>query len=212
MAYLGASDRLAVRWPHSLNSRADATFDVEELIWLKVRPGSVVLDTRLNLKVIAGQLAELELVADPRLRLLPLAGANWRLNEARTLADEITGSAEARSMRFAPTAPVGEETTFQGSFLLTGTSALGNLRVPRLEVLGARSSKVWLAVTVDPSLEYDPQAGEHLEAVAPPNFLSHWGPGHSRRNSRSSSRAAKAIGAWPRAPASRERRRGNHSG
>src|SRR5271156_5914712 len=67
VAYLGASDRLSVRWPHTLNSRAGSTFDVEELIWLKVRPGSVVLDTRLNLKVVAGQLAALEMVADPRL-------------------------------------------------------------------------------------------------------------------------------------------------
>jgi hypothetical protein len=177
VAYLGAADRLAVRWPHTLNSRAGSTFDVEELIWLKVRPGSVVLDTRMNLKVVAGQLTELEMVADPRLRLLPVVGGNWRLSEARTLADEVTGSAEARSLRFAPTTPVSEEATFQTSFLLTGTSALGNLRVPRLEVLGARSSKVWLAVTVDPSLEYEPQAGEHLDVVAPASFLAHWGPG-----------------------------------
>ena len=83
VVYLGAAERLALRWPHVLNSRTGATFDVEELIWLKVRPGSVVLDTRLNLKVVAGQLSELEMLADPRLRLLPLAGGNWRLHEAR---------------------------------------------------------------------------------------------------------------------------------
>lgn len=173
--YLGPLDRLAIRWPQTRRGPGGPTFDAEELLWLKVRPGSVVLDARFKLKVLAGQFGDLSIVADPRLRLLPFAGPDWRLVEARTQSADPTGTAETRTLRFAPQAPIADEAVFHVSFLVTGTSALGNLRVPRLEVLGSREVRRYLAASVDAALEYEPQQGEPLQAITPANFAAQWG-------------------------------------
>ena len=82
-AVLGTADQWVVHWPQPLTGRSGPTFDVEELVWLKVRPGSVLLEVKAQLAVQAGQLNRLEVLADPRLRLLPLAGTPWRLVESR---------------------------------------------------------------------------------------------------------------------------------
>jgi len=173
-SWLGTTDRLAIRWPHAVGSGRAPTFDADELLWLKVRPGSIVLDVRIGLKVQAGQLGELELVADPRLRLLPAANSDWRLVDARPLTDQ---GSDARVLRFAPLKPVADQATFQASFLLTGTSALGNVRVPRLETLAGRGIRRWLAVSVDPNLEYDLERGERIERIDPVAFAASWAPG-----------------------------------
>ena len=50
--------------------------------------------------------------------------------------------------------PIAEPTTIDARFLWTGVSSVGNLRLPQLDVLDARPTRRWLAVSVDPALEY----------------------------------------------------------
>ena len=57
--------------------------DVEELVWLKVNPGSVLVDVRLKVKVVEGQLRQLTLAADPRLRMLQVKGDDVQAVEGR---------------------------------------------------------------------------------------------------------------------------------
>ena len=65
--------------------------------------------------------------------------------------------------------------TVDASFLLTGTSGVGNLGLPRLEVLNVRTTKRWMAVSVDPSLEHEIQASNRLEALTGQTFTAAWG-------------------------------------
>ncbi len=73
IAELGATDHLSLRagQPAALESKPLLSA-VDELLWLRIRPGSVVLDTRLTLHVDKGSLRQVQLITDPRLRRLPL--------------------------------------------------------------------------------------------------------------------------------------------
>lgn len=175
-APLGTASQWVVHWPQLGSGRAGPVFDVEELMWLKVRPGSVLLEVKAQLTVDSGQVKRLQVLADPRLRLLPLSGNPWRLVESRMLADEDMGSSEPRELQFQASSPMTEQPTLHATFLLTGTSAFGNLRLPRLEVLGGRSSRRWLAVNVDPALEFEVQNAQQTLALTPTSFTTHWGP------------------------------------
>ncbi|HEY5315274.1 MAG TPA: hypothetical protein VIK18_22270, partial [Pirellulales bacterium] len=175
-APLGTADQWVVHWPQLLSGRTGPAFDVEELMWLKVRPGSVLLEVKAQLTVQGGQLNRLQVMADPRLRLLPLPGNQWRLVESRVLTEQELGVGEPRELHFQPAAPLSEQGTWHATFLLTGTSAFGHLRLPRLEVLGGRSTRRWLAVNVDPALEFEAQDAQQAQALTPTNFTTHWGP------------------------------------
>ena len=91
VAELGPAERLIVRWQEAAGETASAV-DVEQLLWLRVLPGSVeVLDARLRLSVVAGQLRRLSLAADPQLR----AAAAGRPPSAGGACRAARGSAAA---------------------------------------------------------------------------------------------------------------------
>ncbi|MEX2112144.1 MAG: hypothetical protein WD845_03110, partial [Pirellulales bacterium] len=63
-AQLGASDRLSVRWPAGIGMEtATADIEVEELIWVKVRPGTTVFDVRFKYRVLEGGLRQIRMLA-----------------------------------------------------------------------------------------------------------------------------------------------------
>lgn len=171
LAELGPSDRLQVRWlePTAVVPVGPAV-DLEELLWLKVQPDGVVLDTHLRFRIIEGPVQELRLQTDPRLRLLPLQGDNAPAAEIET----APGQPQTIRLRFPR--PVSDQVELAASFLLTETSGIGNLRLPHMEVEGVRRTKRWLAVWVDPALTYGQQGTERLEAIAVPVFSAAWGP------------------------------------
>src|SRR5262249_35685046 len=70
-ARLGPAERLVVRWNERLTQTVEADAEIEELLWLNVRPGSVVVDAQFNLRVLKGSIQHMLLLVDPRLRLLP---------------------------------------------------------------------------------------------------------------------------------------------
>ena len=71
---LGPSDRLAARWQDAAPAGAGAAVDVEQLLWLKIEPGCVLLDVRMKVKAASGQLRRLLVRADSALELLPATG------------------------------------------------------------------------------------------------------------------------------------------
>ena len=148
---LGPIDRLTVRgWSDPAGGEVKPpVVDVDELYWLKVRPGSVVLEARFNVRVAEGKLTQLRLLEDPRLRRLPLE-AGSPISEVRTEEGDL------HTIYVGLAQPVVDRTTFKLSFLLTDTSGIGNLRLPKLEVVGVRSEHRRLAVSVEPPLEFDP--------------------------------------------------------
>lgn len=172
-AKLGPASRMTIRWPQKAGGPAP-TVDVEELLWLKVRPGSVVVDARLKYRVTGGQVHQLSLAADRRFRLIPPSPdspvAQYRASPA---AGDMADSPQTIQMELSQ--PITDQLSLPVSLLLTETSGIGNIRLPRLEPLGAHSRRRWLAVSVDSGLEVEIQNDDKLERVDTADFTADWG-------------------------------------
>ncbi len=169
VAELGPADRLTVRWPDASGAEGAAPMiDAEELFWLKILPGSVIIDARLKLKAAAGQIRRVQLATDPSLQLLPLPGPEPAV-QVRAPAGQ------SQIIEFHWTRPMAEAAVVDARFLLVGASSVGNLRLPQLDVLDVRPRKRWLAVSVDPALEHEADAARPSDAVAVSDFLASWG-------------------------------------
>lgn len=174
-AQLGACNRLAVRWNAASGIETAApNLEVEELIWVKVRPGTTVLHARFKYRVLEGRVRQIRLIADPRLRLLPTTDAQSPVAAVHTLPGD------PQRIDLELTRTVSDQVVIDVSFLLTGTSGVGNLRLPRLESSGARATKRWLAYSVDPALQPKDQAGEDSKPLAVAEYLIAWGAADSR--------------------------------
>ena len=163
---LGATDRLRVRWHEDASRRGtEPVVEAEELLWLKIAPGSVVLDARFTFRVFQGEATEFTFIADPRLRLL---------KPSSTAAIEVVpGSPHLRHVKLSQ--PCSDRVTVAASFLLKESSGVGNLRLPRLRVENVRTRRRWFAVSVDENLHHEAKAAESLAAVAVPDFVTAWG-------------------------------------
>lgn len=170
---MGRSPQLALRWHDGrANGQSAGVATADELRWLKVRPGSVVIDARWNVRAESGALREVTLLTDSRLR--PLTGttkvdgaeANWSPVDTPVPAN-------MRAWRLTFVRPVTEAAIIDTSFLWTDVSGVGQLQSPLLELAAARRSRRWTAIAVDASLEFDlHDAGEVIE---PARFLEAWG-------------------------------------
>ncbi len=169
---LGPVDRLGVRWQSGQGDRGvGPAVDVEQLLWMKIQPGSVILDTVFKFKIGQGQVRQLELAVDPRLRLLPTKRPNPLVAEVQTIPGDPT------TIRFELAEPTGDQVVVGAAFLLQDGSGVGNMLLPRLEARDARTVKRWLAVSIDPALQYDKQVSDKREPVAVPDFAAAWGSG-----------------------------------
>ena len=167
VAELGATDRLAARWPRGTDDATEAQTEVEELLWMHIGPGRVMLNAKFKVQVLEGQVSELRLLADARLRLLPFGEdspvESYRIvpGDPQTILLELGGSPQ--------------EVTIDARLLLTGTSGIGSLRLPRLEMQATHTSRRLLAVSIDPALQYDEDAEQQLESLAVSDFVAAWG-------------------------------------
>ena len=151
----------------------------------------------MKLKVTAGQMRSVQLIADPSLQMLPLVGPDAPAVRVRTPA----GQPQIIELQWAR--PVTDGAVVNAEFLLTGASSVGNLRLPQLDLAEVRPTKRWLAVSVDPALEHQEQMPGRLDAVAVPEFAASWGaarptPLWACRLAPGASRWS--IATWPRRP------------
>src|SRR5258707_5417342 len=71
---LGPADRLTVRWGDAAAFDSGPTvIDADELLWLKIRPGSVVLESRFDIRVPEVKLRQGEPHGRPPLPRISLA-------------------------------------------------------------------------------------------------------------------------------------------
>ncbi len=93
--FLGPATKIIVR-PLELASAAGSAkapvFDVDELYWMHVRPGSVTIDGRYRIKVREGQVQQLQLLADSR--LLPLGASSGGTIKTRRVSDKWNAIAD----------------------------------------------------------------------------------------------------------------------
>tara|TARA_Y100001933_G_scaffold55150_2_gene54641 strand:- start:45306 stop:52541 length:7236 start_codon:yes stop_codon:yes gene_type:complete len=150
-AQLGDASRLIVRWQEDESVGESGLADVDQLLWLNVQPGAVVVDARFKFDVEDRRIQRVQLVADPQLRLLSptRAFANGEPIELKHLR---TLSQDPQKIDLQWDSGVSGAMELRVSFLWTGVSGVGNIRIPELEVQGARYTRRWVAITVDPAL------------------------------------------------------------
>ncbi|MCE9547415.1 MAG: hypothetical protein K8T25_18240 [Planctomycetia bacterium] len=168
VAQLGGADRLSIRWPQATSPGQPSVGETDQLLWLKVQPGEVTLETYIKLKGIEGRPRHLRLLADPRLRLLPLS------REAAALVQVRVIPGDPQTIVVDPARNATDESVVRLSFLWTDASGLGQMRLPLLMPADSRGYSGWLALSVDPSLRFkviDPAA---LAAVDTAELATHW--------------------------------------
>ena len=152
---------------------AVTNLEVEELLWVKVRPGTTVIDIKFKYHQVAGRIGRVRLLADPRLRLLPATGAPSPVAAVHT----VPGNPQKIDLEFASSTP--DHVDIELSFLLTGTSGVGNVRLPRLETSGIRATRRWLAVSgkIPPC---NMEQGEDAKPLEIADYLAAWPQADSR--------------------------------
>ena len=172
LSNLGPTDRLHVRWSRDAETGVTESVEVDELFWLSIRPDSVVLDARFHVRRKGSQLPVLRLVADPRLRLV-----NDDRSEVVLESNYLLGSPQEILLEVGDT---DEDTVeVRAQFLIVGTSGIGHLRIPRLDIASGYSQRRWFAVTVDEDLGFDEPDSVNVEPLAIPEFLRRWGSAES---------------------------------
>lgn len=178
VAQLGPIERLLVRWPAGVGASAEApNLEVDELVWVKARPGTTVIDAKFKFRVLAGRVNQIRLLCDPRLKLLPSTSAQSPVSAVHT----VPGDPQIIDLELAR--PATDQIVVDLSFLVTGTSGVGVLRLPRLEASGAKATKRWLGLSVDAALQPKVQAGEDSQRIEVPDFVASWGGADSRPQS-----------------------------
>ena len=131
---------------------ADNTTEAEQLVWWKLRPGSVTADVLVRLRPVTGKINEIKLLVDPHLHLLPLE------NDPR-ISRVWVEEGEPSTIHLVLAEPATETVELRGKFLLLGASGIGKLVLPPLEVMADRRTKQWQAISVGKESEItsDPQ-------------------------------------------------------
>ena len=131
-AELGPSDRLAAAWQDSAPADTASAVDVEQLLWLKIEQGCVLVDVGMKAKANGGQLRRLFVRADSALELLPSGGAGFahcRRFAAAAIRGRLTKSnGPSRSVRWR----------LRPAFPVERRVERGHVRVPQIEVVDAR--------------------------------------------------------------------------
>ncbi len=169
LADLGPTDRLSLRWSYATGGDgARSGLQVEELYWLKMQPGSVVLHARLHFKS-GEEIRRLRIEAEPQIRLLPPDQEQPQWHFTRQESEDV------QTLEFELAEPFAKEVTLELSFALAGTSELGYLTFPRIRPLVDHTLRRLLAVSVDPALTCELPSGAGGEALSVTEFLSAWG-------------------------------------
>ncbi len=162
-ADLGSTDRLAIEWiaPPSV------AIDCDQLLWWRTAPGAASIDVRLRLRVVEGQTDQIAIVTEAALqpRFVPT-------DDGPVMETELVG-ADSRRLLFRWPQPISGERSLD--FTLLPTAPTGVLWAPRIEVADARTTRRWLAVSLDPLLRGEAQDAESAELIAPSDFAAQWG-------------------------------------
>ncbi|MBN2294698.1 MAG: hypothetical protein JXM70_19875, partial [Pirellulales bacterium] len=168
-AELGGGDRLSMRWNDvATRPQAKPSIKAEELLWLKILPGSVVVDAKFSIKVDAGSVSMFTLEADPRLRLL----------EQGNTADivKVPGKPYLRTINLKQ--PCTNEVLLTASFLLRDASGVGNVRPPVLRLANVPAATRRMAVTIDKALKstsLDSNNKSLPKSTPVSEFMAAWG-------------------------------------
>jgi hypothetical protein len=162
---LGPARRLTIHWALA-DKPAPARIEVDQMIWWKLRPGSVIARGRFRFRPIGGPQERVRIEFDSRLRLVPgsivPAPAHLKIEEGPRHTAELTLAEKADG-----------EFTLEATWQWTGASAAGNLSLPLVSAPADRTTRSWTAVSVDPALAFSQQPPSS-GSIAPEDFLIAW--------------------------------------
>lgn len=166
---LGPVSRVTLRRADTRVRTDAAMVESDEFAWMRVRPGATVLDVRLQIASHGGRLETLTLLADSRLRLLPIGSGQAVEGEPEVVEGDY------QQIRFRLRETVGPRFNLQLSFLLTNSSGVGQLRLPRWEVMGVTRKQRQFAVSHAPTIEIHDAETSALQELEIDQFLADWG-------------------------------------
>lgn len=155
---------LVARWNKTAPRTVSEKLESTERLWLDVQPGGVSLAAEVLLRGVTGLPEEFRISTDPR--LVPIVtkvdglATTWR--RGNNGSDQLVFSIGPR-----PTA----QARLEIKFLLSGTTGIGSLRMPRWEPQVSEVSRRWLAVNIDPSLEREISAGPEAQPMNTMDFV-----------------------------------------
>jgi hypothetical protein len=166
--HLASGHHLSVRWltPEATLAAA-ATLEADQLLWWKVRPGSVVLEARFRLRPMGGLVRQAVIEVDPRLRLLP-GQAVGPIGRVRT----EEGPANRVKVDFAE--PAAGEFQFRLAWLWPEASGVGRLLLPSVRAQADRLVRDWTAISLEPGLEIGDLPASQ-SGPSPAEFTQAWG-------------------------------------
>ena len=168
-ADLGPATRLEVSWLSQPSPAAAATpAEVEQLLWLDVRPGAAVLTAKLNIFAAEREIHHLRLTTEPGLKLLSHEGPDATVRVTR-------GAEGARILDVVFADAVAATARLQLSFLLTKTTGIGQFRLPQIAVVGPATLRRQLGITLDNGLALGDLQGETVQPVPAEDFAAAWG-------------------------------------
>ena len=153
LAELGPTDRLAVRW-RELGGRwvwTGGQRRTTDLAKDSARLGG--RQRQVQVPRCRRELRQVQLAVDPRLRLLPLAG------DALPTVQVGAESDQTRRITFRWPRPIADEATLEATLLFSGASAVGNIPLPRIELVDIQATRRWMALSVDPALDCESRRG-----------------------------------------------------
>ncbi|MCH7725835.1 MAG: hypothetical protein IH991_05045 [Planctomycetes bacterium] len=171
---LGPTDRLALRWPlkAGINARENR-ISVSQLTWMRVDPGSVVLDTKFTFQIPKGrEFRSVEILVDPRLQMRIPGDQPARI---KTQTDTSDGFHKI-SLEIDPLE--NDSLTIEAAFSLYSdsemeVSGVGSFHLPRIEAIAETTTRRWFAVSVDAkNLNFSHAPVELMEVD---DFVQRWG-------------------------------------
>jgi hypothetical protein len=164
---LGAAAELAIQSNAAAPAgQAQQAVEAEQLLWWKVRPGSVVVDAVCKFRPLSGSLGEVLLRFDHSLRL-------FSLDDSPQIARHWVETGATNTLHVALVEPTSEEVVIRPRFLLAEASGIGKIVPPRLEAVAGRISRHWMAVTPGPGLELVAMP-EPVSGIVPAEFAQAW--------------------------------------
>lgn len=176
LIWLGPADRLTISWPATPDFGLDPTpVEVDQAMWLNVRPSSVVLEAKLKFTSADANLRQIQLRTDPRLRMLPMNG------KGDMQVHQVTQN-DVQTIFFNLPPPYERSLTIDVSFLLSGATGIGRINLPRLEPIADRVKSRHLAVSVGGNLSVEIPPDAESRQLEPAQFAQNWREGAAPPN------------------------------
>ncbi|ADB18720.1 hypothetical protein Psta_4067 [Pirellula staleyi DSM 6068] len=167
-AALGATSLLDVSWTSLATDELQSVVEADQLLWCRIRPSSVIVQGKFIVRPLRGSIREVAITAPSNYVLLP--GSNNPL-----IARSWKTEGEPATFHFELRERTASEVKIDASFLLAGGTGVGNVAIPKVNVLADRIARSWVTLATGSELEIAPLTDEKGK-LDPLVFVEAWGP------------------------------------